>query len=148
MTATAAEAPPTSRPYPGASTAAVAGCGRVSRRDGRAGSGGVGADGAGVAEGTSPPGHLVEQGGCGCGGVDGVWDLGVSVRVELGVCPMKADGVLTVTAWNSANTRIDQLIRLRDRLSDCIGCGCLSIDRCVLRNRDDRLGDEGTGPRR
>lgn len=43
--------------------------------------------------------------------------------------------------------RIDKLIGLRDQLSDCIGCGCLSIDACKLRNPWDNLGDEGTGPR-
>lgn len=43
--------------------------------------------------------------------------------------------------------RIDKLTRLRDQLSDCIGCGCLSIDACKLRNPGDSLGDEGSGPR-
>lgn len=43
--------------------------------------------------------------------------------------------------------RIDKLTRLRDQLSDCIGCGCLSIDACKLRNPWDSLGDEGSGPR-
>jgi MerR family redox-sensitive transcriptional activator SoxR len=44
--------------------------------------------------------------------------------------------------------RIHQLTLLRDRLADCIGCGCLSLDRCIIRNRDDRLGEQGPGPRR
>jgi hypothetical protein len=43
---------------------------------------------------------------------------------------------------------IDQLTRLRNNLADCIGCGCLSLDRCLRRNRDDRLGEQGSGPRR
>lgn len=43
--------------------------------------------------------------------------------------------------------RIDKLTRLRDQLSDCIGCGCLSVDACKLRNPWDNLGDEGSGPR-
>ncbi|MHA6619481.1 MerR family transcriptional regulator [Pseudonocardia sp. DLS-67] len=38
--------------------------------------------------------------------------------------------------------------RSRTSLADCIGCGCLSLDRCLLRNRDDRLGEQGSGPRR
>lgn len=43
--------------------------------------------------------------------------------------------------------RIARLTRLRDRLSDCIGCGCLSIDTCPLRNPWDELGAQGPGPR-
>ncbi|WP_425248281.1 redox-sensitive transcriptional activator SoxR [Actinomadura rifamycini] len=44
--------------------------------------------------------------------------------------------------------RIAQLEKLRDDLTDCIGCGCLSISKCALANPYDRLGDEGPGPRR
>ncbi|QFG26022.1 redox-sensitive transcriptional activator SoxR [Actinomadura sp. WMMB 499] len=44
--------------------------------------------------------------------------------------------------------RIAQLEKLRDDLTDCIGCGCLSINKCALANPYDRLGDEGPGPRR
>lgn len=44
--------------------------------------------------------------------------------------------------------RIAELQRLRAGLSECIGCGCLSIDRCRLRNPGDRLASEGAGPRR
>lgn len=43
--------------------------------------------------------------------------------------------------------RIARLTRLRDQLDDCIGCGCLSLDACALRNPDDTLGGEGSGPR-
>jgi MerR family transcriptional regulator, redox-sensitive transcriptional activator SoxR len=63
--------------------------------------------------------------------------------------PNREDWARLSDSWRAElDTRIEQLTRLRDRLSDCVGCGCLSIDRCVLRNPDDRLGDEGTGPRR
>lgn len=62
--------------------------------------------------------------------------------------PTREDWEHLSAAWHAElDTRIDQLIRLRDRLTDCIGCGCLSIDACLLRNKDDRLGDTGTGPR-
>jgi MerR family redox-sensitive transcriptional activator SoxR len=44
--------------------------------------------------------------------------------------------------------RILQLQKLRDGLTDCIGCGCLSIDRCKLRNPGDMLAQEGPGPHR
>jgi MerR family transcriptional regulator, redox-sensitive transcriptional activator SoxR len=40
------------------------------------------------------------------------------------------------------------LQRLRDDLTDCIGCGCLSLSRCRLSNPFDRLGEEGSGPLR
>ncbi|MDF0751030.1 redox-sensitive transcriptional activator SoxR [Marinobacter sp. 71-i] len=45
------------------------------------------------------------------------------------------------------NRRIEMLIGLRDQLSSCIGCGCLSIDSCRLRNPWDELGSEGPGAR-
>lgn len=43
--------------------------------------------------------------------------------------------------------RIRRLTALRDQLGSCIGCGCLSLDSCPLRNPMDVLGDEGPGPR-
>ncbi len=52
-------------------------------------------------------------------------------------------------AWrHDLDARIEQLTRLRDRLTSCIGCGCLSLDRCALSNPHDLLGSEGPGPRR
>jgi MerR family redox-sensitive transcriptional activator SoxR len=44
--------------------------------------------------------------------------------------------------------RINSLIMLRDQLTGCIGCGCLSLDDCPLRNPNDVLADAGAGPRR
>lgn len=43
--------------------------------------------------------------------------------------------------------RIGLLERTRDRLDGCIGCGCLSLDRCALYNPGDRAGRAGPGPR-
>ena len=43
--------------------------------------------------------------------------------------------------------RIRVLERLRDRLSACIGCGCLSLKVCRIVNADDVAGDRGPGPR-
>ena len=43
--------------------------------------------------------------------------------------------------------RIAELERTRDRLDGCIGCGCLSLKTCSIYNPDDRLGEEGSGPR-
>ncbi|MFE3829362.1 redox-sensitive transcriptional activator SoxR [Streptomyces sp. NPDC059092] len=49
-------------------------------------------------------------------------------------------------AWRAAlDERIKQLGRLRDHLTDCIGCGCLSLETCVLSNPDDIFGDRMTG---
>jgi MerR family redox-sensitive transcriptional activator SoxR len=44
--------------------------------------------------------------------------------------------------------RITLMTRLRDELTGCIGCGCLSLKTCPLYNRDDTLSSGGTGPRR
>ena len=43
--------------------------------------------------------------------------------------------------------RINRLTRLRDQLDGCIGCGCLSLGVCPLRNPSDRLSKQGPGPR-
>jgi MerR family transcriptional regulator, redox-sensitive transcriptional activator SoxR len=43
--------------------------------------------------------------------------------------------------------RIAELERLRDGLTECIGCGCLSLDRCRLANPGDRAAGAGSGPR-
>lgn len=44
--------------------------------------------------------------------------------------------------------RIAHLRRLQEDLEGCIGCGCLSLDRCSMYNRGDVLAAEGPGPRR
>lgn len=50
--------------------------------------------------------------------------------------------------WKAGlDDRIARLTRLRDHLSSCIGCGCLSIGDCPLRNPYDTLAGQGTGPR-
>ena len=50
--------------------------------------------------------------------------------------------------WRSdLEDRIARLTQLRDQLDGCIGCGCLSLGTCPLRNPWDRLGAEGPGPR-
>jgi MerR family redox-sensitive transcriptional activator SoxR len=43
--------------------------------------------------------------------------------------------------------RIAALTRLRGKLDECIGCGCLSLRRCALYNPQDKLAAEGQGPR-
>ena len=43
------------------------------------------------------------------------------------------------------NSRIAYLERLRDSLTGCIGCGCLSMKNCPIYNRNDKLAAEGSG---
>ncbi|MFG1855867.1 redox-sensitive transcriptional activator SoxR [Actinomadura geliboluensis] len=63
--------------------------------------------------------------------------------------PTVADWARLSELWRGdLDARIRQLERLRDDLTDCIGCGCLSLKKCALANPYDRLGDEGPGPRR
>ena len=48
--------------------------------------------------------------------------------------------------WRDAlDLRINLLQGLRDDLTGCIGCGCLSVDECPLANKDDKLAELGTG---
>ncbi len=66
-----------------------------------------------------------------------------------GRIPTLADWTRMSRTWREElDARIEQLTQLRDQLTDCIGCGCLSIERCRLRNPGDRLAVEGAGPRR
>lgn len=44
------------------------------------------------------------------------------------------------------DARIAALTRTRDKLDECIGCGCLSLRRCGLYNPEDRLARQGSGP--
>jgi MerR family redox-sensitive transcriptional activator SoxR len=62
--------------------------------------------------------------------------------------PTAEDWKKLSTRWRgNLDDRINRLIRLRDQLDGCIGCGCLSIESCPLRNPWDRLAAEGPGPR-
>lgn len=44
------------------------------------------------------------------------------------------------------DARIAALEDLRDKLDGCIGCGCLSLDRCALYNDGDKMAAQGRGP--
>lgn len=62
--------------------------------------------------------------------------------------PTREDWARLSAAWRSElDERIRQLGRLRDHLTDCIGCGCLSLSTCVLSNPDDAFGEQGRGSR-
>lgn len=63
-----------------------------------------------------------------------------------GRTPTRGDWTRLSSAWREQlDERIQQLKKLRDHLDDCIGCGCLSIDRCRLRNPHDTLATLGPG---
>jgi MerR family redox-sensitive transcriptional activator SoxR len=62
--------------------------------------------------------------------------------------PTRRDWSRLSTKWSSQiDARIAELERLKIGLTECIGCGCLSLDRCRLVNPDDRAGGRGPGPR-
>ncbi|GAB3660716.1 redox-sensitive transcriptional activator SoxR [Actinocorallia lasiicapitis] len=62
--------------------------------------------------------------------------------------PNRADWAALSASWETElSTRILLLQQLKDSLTGCIGCGCLSLDRCPLANPGDILGTAGPGPR-
>ena len=82
--------------------------------------------------------------------------LGLSVReieaelaqLPLGRAPRQADWKrISARIRERLDARIALLQRSRDRLDGCIGCGCLSLDRCALYNPGDFAGEYGSGPR-
>ena len=75
------------------------------------------------------------------------------VDVELALLPRDrvpegADWAKISSSWsNRIDERIAELQRLRGSLTGCIGCGCLSLQRCKLVNPNDRAARNGPGPR-
>ena len=62
--------------------------------------------------------------------------------------PTRRDWSRLTTNWSARiDERIAELRRLQHGLTECIGCGCLSLDRCRLANPDDRAAGLGPGPR-
>ena len=65
-----------------------------------------------------------------------------------GRAPTAKDWRRLSAVWKrDLDARIERLLRLRDSLAGCIGCGCLSMKACPLRNPGDMLAGEGPGPR-
>ena len=61
--------------------------------------------------------------------------------------PTAADWARLSSFWREdLDARIAYLERLRDYLTGCIGCGCLSMKNCPLYNENDQLAEEGSGP--
>ena len=75
------------------------------------------------------------------------------IRSELGQLPAdrvpaSADWDLLTRLWATRiDERIAELTRLKRGLTGCIGCGCLSLERCAVLNPDDALARHGPGPR-
>jgi MerR family transcriptional regulator, redox-sensitive transcriptional activator SoxR len=62
--------------------------------------------------------------------------------------PTRRDWSRLASTWTGRiDERITELERLRAGLTECIGCGCLSLDRCRLANPGDRAAARGAGPR-
>lgn len=61
--------------------------------------------------------------------------------------PTKADWTRLSRSWRPRlDEQIERIERLRDQLDGCIGCGCLSLRSCALRNPGDEVADRGPGP--
>jgi MerR family redox-sensitive transcriptional activator SoxR len=83
--------------------------------------------------------------------------VGISLgEIAAGLATLPDGRAPTLQQWSALSSgwkaeldrRIRQLEKLRDGLTDCIGCGCLSTEHCPIRNPNDRLAAQGTGPRR
>lgn len=69
-------------------------------------------------------------------------------QLPAGRNPNKDDWERLSAAWRGRlDERIADLVLLRDELTGCIGCGCLSLEACALFNPDDRASTAGAGPR-
>jgi len=75
------------------------------------------------------------------------------IRVELAKLPRnrapeRADWAKLSSSWTKRlDDRIAELERMKSGLTECIGCGCLSLDRCQFANPGDKAARRGTGPR-
>jgi MerR family transcriptional regulator, redox-sensitive transcriptional activator SoxR len=68
-------------------------------------------------------------------------------RLPVNRTPSRRDWERLSNRWRAdLDERIATLQALRDRLTTCIGCGCLSIDKCELLNPDDEAAEQGPGP--
>ena len=61
--------------------------------------------------------------------------------------PTKKDWTRLSATWRDRlDEQIARIEKLRDNLDGCIGCGCLSLQKCRLRNPDDEVAERGPGP--
>jgi len=82
--------------------------------------------------------------------------LGLSLpEIEQAMASLPQGRTPSISDWQRINRslredidqRIALLTKARSKLDECIGCGCMSLDRCQRTNRDDRAGVAGPGPR-
>ncbi|MDB5723342.1 MAG: soxR [Novosphingobium sp.] len=77
------------------------------------------------------------------------------VEIEAALATLPHGRTPTLSDWQrisrslrgEIDARIKLLTRTRAKLDECIGCGCLSLSRCQIFNREDRASLGGTGPR-
>lgn len=68
-------------------------------------------------------------------------------KLPYGRTPTTSDWrAISVAMRAMLDQRIATIERIRDRLDGCIGCGCLSLEKCALYNPDDKVAVRGTGP--
>lgn len=77
-------------------------------------------------------------------------DVGAALaELPDGRTPTRHDWQRLAGRWHAElEQRIRHLQQLRDDFTGCVGCGCLSIDICLLANPHDELAQHGAGPRR
>ena len=69
-------------------------------------------------------------------------------RLPRNRAPERGDWARLSRSWTvRIDERIAELERMKNGLTACIGCGCLSLDRCQLANPGDRAARRGAGPR-
>ena len=76
-------------------------------------------------------------------------------EIEVAMERLPTDRTPSISDWqkisrslrDEIDSRIALLTRTRIKLDECIGCGCMSLERCQRTNRDDRASNSGTGPR-
>ncbi|MDE8650355.1 redox-sensitive transcriptional activator SoxR [Novosphingobium album (ex Liu et al. 2023)] len=76
-------------------------------------------------------------------------------EIEIAMAKLPQDRTPTLSDWQrisrslreEIDARIALLMRTRTKLDECIGCGCMSLERCQRHNRDDRARITGPGPR-
>jgi len=83
--------------------------------------------------------------------------VGLSLaQVQVSLADLRPDAAPTKKQWAAISAawrplldqRISDLLAVRDNLSNCVGCGCLSMRQCGLYNPHDTLADTGSGARR
>ena len=79
----------------------------------------------------------------------GLDEIGVELaKLPAHTTPSGRDWARLSGLWKARiEERIEELERLRTSLTECIGCGCLSLDRCRFANPGDRVARRGAGPR-